>query len=351
MGYSTVEELSDGITGGDRRAISRGISLIENRSSHRDQLLDSLYGKTGKALRIGVTGPPGSGKSTLVTELAERFAGEEHPVGVVAVDPSSPFTGGALLGDRVRMGGIRDPLVFIRSMASRGRQGGLAPSTLQVCDLLDAAGKEIVLLETVGVGQSDVEVSSLVDVTLLILTPESGDSIQAMKAGLMEIGDLIIINKSDRQGADRVEHDVRTILNMRASSTTGEEETVPGEDPDESRTGRNVGDVEIFQTQANEGVGVEPIFEQLEQARAEHRKSGRDPRRQRELLHSKLDLILREEIKSALETDPAIETLRNRLIDQIESGAISPYGASRELMKEFRTSSVSDATSVKKEQQ
>ena len=222
---------------GDRIACARMISLVENNSSLSEQEVSKAFGslkdRMGRALRVGITGPPGAGKSSLVDKLTLLWRKRGKTVGIVAVDPTSPFSGGAILGDRIRMTEIAmDPGVFIRSMATRGSLGGLARRTQEVSDLLDAFGKDILLIETVGVGQSELEIAGAADVTLVVLVPESGDSIQAMKAGLMEIGDLFVVNKADRPGADQAVSDIEMILKLKdkevrtpilkTTATTGE---------------------------------------------------------------------------------------------------------------------------------
>lgn len=203
------------IRSGDARAISRAVSAIENRAPKAEQILRELFPHTGRAYRVGITGAPGTGKSTLVDRLAHHYRSEHQTVGVIAVDPSSPFTGGAILGDRIRMQGhATDPGIFIRSMATRGYLGGLAQATGDVALLLDAAGKDRILIETVGVGQGEIEIVRLADCTLVVLMPGMGDDVQNLKAGLMEIGDIFVLNKSDREGADRFEAQLRAILQL-----------------------------------------------------------------------------------------------------------------------------------------
>jgi LAO/AO transport system kinase len=211
------DELIRRTLAGERVSLARALSWVENEHPHASALLDACFGRTGRAFRIGITGPPGAGKSTLVTELAKEYRARGETVAVVAVDPTSPFSGGALLGDRVRMHALSgDDGVFIRSMATRGSMGGLAVHTAQACDVLDAAGFDRILIETVGVGQSELEVAQTADSTAVVLVPESGDAVQAMKAGLMEIADLFVINKSDREGADRAAQAIRSALHLRA---------------------------------------------------------------------------------------------------------------------------------------
>ncbi|HUQ22833.1 MAG TPA: methylmalonyl Co-A mutase-associated GTPase MeaB, partial [Gaiellaceae bacterium] len=209
----TVDELASGIRGTDRRALARAISLVENGDPLAYELVRELYSETGSAYVVGVTGPPGVGKSSLISAVVRHVREAGRTVGVISVDPSSPFTQGALLGDRIRLSDhFLDPGVFIRSMGTRGHLGGLAEATLQAALLLDAAGKDLVLLETVGAGQSEVEVIGIADTVLLVLMPGSGDSVQALKAGIMEIPDVIAINKMDHPAAKTMLNEVRSIL-------------------------------------------------------------------------------------------------------------------------------------------
>ncbi len=208
------------LTAGRKAALARAVSIVEDQRDGYELLLAACHPRLGHARRIGITGPPGAGKSTLTTLLAERYLGEGHRVGVVAVDPTSPFTGGALLGDRVRMERVAlHERIYIRSMATRGSLGGLAATTREVCDVLDAAGMDRILVETVGVGQSELDIARLADTSAVVLVPESGDSIQTLKAGVMEIADLFVVNKADRPGADRLRNDIELMLGLRAGAT------------------------------------------------------------------------------------------------------------------------------------
>ena len=210
-----MSDWSQKILAGDLRALARAATAVENRRADAEALLKELFPHTGKATIIGITGAPGAGKSTLVDRIVHELRGESKPVGVLAVDPTSPYTGGAILGDRIRMlSHHADAEVFIRSMATRGWLGGLAAATTDMAVLLDAAGKQVVLVETVGVGQDEVEIAKLADATVVVLVPGMGDDVQAIKAGIMEIADVFVINKSDQAGADRLEREIKAIQSL-----------------------------------------------------------------------------------------------------------------------------------------
>lgn len=215
-----MSHLFEQLVTGRKASIARAVSIVEDRRDGWEGLLAECHPKVGRARRVGITGPPGAGKSTLTTLLAEQYLAAGLKVGVVAVDPTSPFTGGALLGDRVRMERVAlHENVFIRSMATRGSLGGLAAATREVCDVLDAAGVDRILVETVGVGQSELDIARLADTSVVVLVPESGDSIQTLKAGVMEIADLFVVNKADRPGADRLRTDIELMLGLRSGAT------------------------------------------------------------------------------------------------------------------------------------
>jgi LAO/AO transport system kinase len=247
-------DLAEGVLAGDRRAVARAITAVENGGDAAAALVDALYPRTGRAWRVGITGPPGAGKSTLTDRLIGHFAEEGHRVGVVAVDPSSPFSGGALLGDRVRMdertlGDGERGAVFIRSLATRGARGGLAEATEAACDVLDAAGYDVLLIETVGVGQGELDVAEAADTVLVVLVPQSGDAVQAMKAGLMEIADVFAVNKADHPEATLMVRAVRHALRLRPPREDGW--AVP-----------------VVRTSALKGEGMEALAEALEAHRA-----------------------------------------------------------------------------------
>ncbi|HJV29554.1 MAG TPA: methylmalonyl Co-A mutase-associated GTPase MeaB, partial [Gaiellaceae bacterium] len=260
----TRETLAAGVRAGDTRALARAITLVENSEPLAYELVRDLYPETGRAYTIGVTGPPGVGKSTLISALVRHVRQQGLSVGVISVDPSSPFTHGALLGDRIRLADhFLDPGVFIRSMGTRGHLGGLAESTLQAMLVLDAAGKDVIFLETVGAGQSEVEVIGVADTVLLVLMPGSGDSVQALKAGIMEIPDVIAINKSDHPAAKTMLNEVRSILSL-----------------DLERAWKPP----IVLTEAMRSENVEKLWEELERHRAYlEEDGGLDERRRRNL--------------------------------------------------------------------
>jgi LAO/AO transport system kinase len=216
---NTGATLVEQIRSGHSRAIARAISTVENRAEGWSDLLKALFPHTGRARVLGVTGAPGAGKSTLVDQLAKHYRGENHTVGIIAVDPTSPYTGGAILGDRIRMQDHHnDPGIYIRSMATRGALGGLARATADAATVLDASGRDLVVIETVGVGQDEIDIVRLAGVTIVILVPGMGDDVQTIKAGIMEIADIFVINKSDREGAERVEREIRAMQSLAVRS-------------------------------------------------------------------------------------------------------------------------------------
>jgi len=300
---------------GDRRALARFISFVENEVADVSPLLDKIYNRTGNAYRIGITGPPGAGKSTIVDQLTRLYRKNDRTVGIIAVDPTSPFTGGALLGDRIRMNDhATDPGVFIRSMATRGSLGGLAQRTHEVADLLDAFGFDIVIFETVGVGQSELDVVEAADSTVVVLVPESGDSIQAMKAGLMEIADIFAINKSDREGADRVLLEIQYVLEFSENSR-------PWKPP-------------VIQTVANTGQGIDKLLKTLEQHLTFQDQNQVRIKKRKKRIENYVRQIVKENILKEFWQPSQEEKLRFQ-IEQIIGKKRSPYAVSAELISEF----------------
>ena len=306
-----TNKLVKSIIKGNKISISRAISLVENESKEADKLLALLYSYVGKAKRIGITGPPGIGKSTLVNELVIALRKRNKKVGVIAIDPSSIFTGGAILGDRIRMSACRrdlppsgrdsaaasasggqkigvDDEVFIRSMATRGMHGGLNRTASEVADILDASGKDYVIFETVGVGQSEVEIFRTADVTVLILSPESGDSIQAMKSGLMEIADIIAVNKSDLPGADGFVSNLRNTLEISRSARS------------------NNKSMAIIKTQANQGIGIEELLNGITDYLNNLDKTGQLIQRRKRLLQDRIKSLILCKLENMITDNPKI---------------------------------------------
>jgi LAO/AO transport system kinase len=313
----TRETLAAGVRSGDRRALARAITLVENGDPLAYDLVAALYPETGNAYTVGLTGPPGVGKSSLISALLRLVRARDVQVGVVSVDPSSPFSHGALLGDRIRLSDhFLDPGVFIRSMGTRGHLGGLAEATLQALLLLDAAGKELVLLETVGTGQSEVEVIGIADTVLLVLMPGSGDSVQALKAGIMEIPDVIAINKMDHPAAKTMLNEVRSILSL-----------------DKSREWRPP----IILTEATRGENVPELLEQLDAHRAYLEQSGELAERRGRNLAGEVFAVASARAKRHLEHAVADDPELRRLLDEVQRRELDPLSAVREILeKVFR---------------
>jgi LAO/AO transport system kinase len=310
--------LVEGVTGGDTRAIARAITLVENRDPLAYELVREIYPGTGAASLVGFTGPPGVGKSSLIACVITLLREQERRVGVVSVDPSSPFSRGALLGDRIRLADhFTDTGVFIRSMSTRGHLGGVAEATLQALLVLDAAGMDVLLLETVGVGQSEVEVASLADTVVLVLQPGSGDSIQALKAGVMEIPDIIVINKSDHPAARTMRSEIRSVLALGPAT----DRRVP-----------------IVETEAFRGDGIAELWQAVLDHRAELMRDGElDARRRRSVEHEIVAVAVaqaRRRLSEALEADPELR----RLLDEVHARRLDPLTATREISERvFRT--------------
>lgn len=289
---------------GDRRALARIITLVENRAREVPVLMGALYPRCGRARVLGITGPPGAGKSTLTDKLISKLRGRGRRVGVVAVDPSSPFSGGAILGDRVRMQGhFLDEGVFIRSLSTRGRHGGLARATREVVHLLDAFGFDDVLVETVGVGQTELDIMRLAQTTLVVLVPEAGDTIQVMKAGLLEIADIFLVNKADRDGARRLKNELEVMLQLRPDARW---------------------QVPVLLTQGTDGTGVDDVVDAMD-GHADVR-AGEPEREGAEMRLQEWYEVLRDEL--ALRLDRALDGKSLAPIaDRLRSGETDPYTA------------------------
>jgi LAO/AO transport system kinase len=308
----TRETLAAGVREGDRRALARAITLVENGDPLAYGVVADLYPSTGKAYAVGITGPPGVGKSSLISALVRLVRAADTSVGVVSVDPSSPFSKGALLGDRIRLSDhFLDPGVFIRSMGTRGHLGGLAEATLQALLVLDAAGKDVVFLETVGAGQSEVEVIGIADTVVLVLMPGSGDSVQALKAGIMEIPDVIAINKMDHPAAKTMLNEVRSILAL-----DGDREWRPP----------------IVLTEATRGEGVPELWEKIAAHRAHLEESGQlDERRSRNLA-GEVFAVASARAKAHLEHVVRDDPELRRLLDEVQRRELDPLTAVREIL-------------------
>lgn len=343
-----AERILPDFRAGKPAALARAVSIVENRRDGADRLLANLHPSVGRARRIGVTGPPGAGKSTITALLASEYRALGHRVGIVCVDPTSPFTGGALLGDRVRMESVAlDDGVFIRSMATRGSLGGLAATTREVADVLDAFGFDRIILETVGVGQSELDIARTADSTILVLVPESGDSIQTLKAGVMEIADVFVINKSDRPGADRLRNDVELMLGMRRGTSFARVPAHHGVDlkrvgnpAREAREAARKDSVSewttpVLRAVAAQGEGINEIIESLERHFRYLESSGELRERRRRGLAERVNDVVERRMRGRLWRSPEVTAWLAGRIPDLETAATTPYAVADELLSAF----------------
>lgn len=306
------QRLAEGVLGGDRRAIARSISRIEADGGAAAEIVKGIFRDTGRAYRLGVTGAPGVGKSTLVDRLTAGARRRGRTVGILAVDPTSPFSGGAVLGDRVRMQvHAADAGVFVRSMATRGALGGLARATSDAALILDAAGFDLIMIETVGVGQAEIEISRTADMTAVVTMPGSGDGVQALKAGVMEIADLFIVNKADHDGADRAVTEIETMLGFNVYA------------PGDWRP-------PVLQTRALDGAGVDDVLDALDQFRARGAAAVR--RRQRTRVNAWLRRLVADRFLERLEQRVLDAGAFDRLVVRVAAAEVDPYTAAEQLV-------------------
>ena len=319
MPTPSVTDLVDRMLAGNQRALARLMSRVEQDGADVPAIMQRLYPALGNAFCIGITGPPGAGKSTVTDKLTTQARQLGLSVGIIAVDPTSPFSGGAVLGDRIRMQQhYLDDGVFIRSMATRGRHGGLSHTAKGVIKLLDAFGKDLVIVETVGVGQTELDIVETADTTVVILVPEAGDTVQAMKAGIMEIADLFVVNKADRDGADRMLMDLRMLTHMNAEADGWE--------------------IPVLATQAHVGVGIAELYEAIQQHHTRLQDTGqlaerRRAHRRRELLEL-LQHRLLTSIVDRMERDSALHALAQ----QVEEATLDPYTAAQQIVASYAPS-------------
>jgi GTPase len=311
-----IQELVTRVRSGNPRALARAISVVEDRTAESVELLKALFPYSGNAMLLGLTGSPGAGKSTLVDQIAREYRKQNKTIGIVAVDPTSPFSGGAILGDRIRMQShYADAGIYIRSMATRGSLGGLASTTADVATVLDASGRDLVMIETVGVGQAEVDIVTLADVTVVVLVPGMGDDVQIIKAGIMEIADVFVINKSDRDGAERVEREIRA---MQSLAVRNDNWTPP-----------------IVKTVASDGTGVSEVLQAIESYRAHLGKSELGLNRRIENWRKRITEMLRDALFQRVVTDYLGNGEAERYAAEVAEHKRDPYSLVEEIVGEL----------------
>jgi len=340
------DRLIEDFNAGKPAALARVVSIVENHRDGFEQILGSLHPRTGRAKRVGLTGPPGAGKSTITSLLVKSFRDQGLKVGVIAVDPTSPFTGGALLGDRVRMESVAlDPGVFIRSMATRGSLGGLAAATREVADVLDAFGFDKLVIETVGVGQSELDVARTADSTVLVLVPESGDSIQTLKAGVMEVADIFVVNKADRPGADRLRNDVELMLGLRKGVSFGNMPAHHGVDlkrVNPARVAREAAATAnrvewtppVLSAIATKDEGIADIVAAIDRHFAYLERSGTLRSRRRERMRERVMDVVERKVSDRLWKDPRTRAWLEEQLPSVEEGTVTPFAVADQLLRQ-----------------
>jgi LAO/AO transport system kinase len=338
------ERLLTDFAAGRKAALARAISIVENHRPGFEQLLATWHPSLGRARRVGLTGPPGAGKSTLTTSLTRHYRKAGLTVGIIAVDPTSPFTGGALLGDRIRMEEVAlDPGVYIRSLATRGSLGGLSAATRETADVLDAFGIDRILIETVGVGQSELDVARTADTSLVVLVPESGDSIQTLKAGVMEIADVFTVNKADRPGADRLRNEIEIMLGMRSGSTMRNVPAHHGVDLSRNNLLRQVREAAraddadvwtppVLSTVAAKEQGIDELAEALDRHFRYLERSGTLRTRRRARLRERVVEVVESKTRQRLWGDEATNAWLEERLPALESGQATPFGIADALL-------------------
>jgi LAO/AO transport system kinase len=312
-GLGSVPTLVEGVRRGDVRAVARAISLVEDGVAEAPAVLAGLFPHAGRSLIVGITGPPGAGKSTLVDRMTARLRRDGKTVGIVCVDPTSPFSGGAILGDRIRMQGhATDAGVFIRSMATRGHLGGLAATTGHVLTVMSASGKDVILVETVGVGQDEVEIVETADVSVVVLVPGLGDEVQALKAGIMEIADVFVVNKADREGVERTMAEIQAMLTLASHA----EHLVPA----------------IVRTVATQDQGIDELLEAVASFKARAEGEGLLARRKRAQLERQLEETLRDRVMHRLRTRVLPEQERAKMVERLVARELDPLAAAEEIL-------------------